>query len=182
MSQVTIHHPSSYGYSGQVGLPASVTGGSSATFQFAGLTPGAHTVTWGGGTPTTNAITVAADGTASAAHTYPAGPGTYTMYVTEDATGRRVAQRTIVLPYTGGGGFAPKSIMQPPEGEGEPDEPENGEAPANGEELFDPGEYTVAAVVEYAEAYPEDLEDIIAAEEAGKARTTLLNSLYAMRP
>lgn len=101
MSQVAVHHPSSYSLPGQVTLPATITGGAAATFNFASLNPGAHTITWGGGAPAANAMTVAANGTASGAHTYPAGPGTYTMSVVEDATSRRVASRTITLPYTG---------------------------------------------------------------------------------
>jgi len=101
VSQVAVHHPSSYGLSGQVTLPATITGGAAATFNFASLNPGAHTVTWGGGAPATNAMTVAANGTGSVAHTSPAGPGTYTMSVVEDGTGRRVATRTVTLPYTG---------------------------------------------------------------------------------
>jgi hypothetical protein len=101
VSQVAVHHPSSYGLSGQVTLPATITGGASASFSFASLNPGAHVITWGGGTPATDAVTVAANGTVTQAHTYPAGPGTYTMFVTETASGRRVATRTVTLPYTG---------------------------------------------------------------------------------
>jgi hypothetical protein len=94
VSQVAVHHPSSYGLSGQVTLPATITGGASASFSFASLNPGA-------GAPATDSVTVAANGTVTQAHTYPAGPGTYTMFVTETASGRRVATRTVTLPYTG---------------------------------------------------------------------------------
>ena len=46
---------------------------------------------------------------------------------------------------------------------------------------YDPAEYTVNEVVEYAEDNPDQLEDIIAAEEAGKNRSTLISHLEALR-
>ena len=46
---------------------------------------------------------------------------------------------------------------------------------------FDPAEYTVEGVVEYAEANPTELDDIIAAEREGKNRTTLLSQLEALQ-
>jgi hypothetical protein len=57
--------------------------------------------------------------------------------------------------------------------------PEGGEE--SGDEEFDPADYTIPDVVAYAEDNPDQLEDIIAAEEAGKARSTLLSQLEAMR-
>ena len=44
MSQVTIHHPSSYGFSGQVGVPATITAGVSASYSYQSLDPstGSH--------------------------------------------------------------------------------------------------------------------------------------------
>jgi hypothetical protein len=182
VSQAAVHHPSSYGYSGQVGFPATVTGGSTATFDFRSLLPGAHTVTWAGGAPATNAITVAANGTASQAHTYPAGPGTYKMFVVEDATGRRVAQRTIVLPYAGGAGFAPMSMESAQgggDGEGEqmmmmsaPPEPE-----PEIQVGYDPGAHTVQEVEDFVNENPDQRDDILAAEQAGKDRVTLVSWL-----
>lgn len=172
MSQVTVHHPSSYGFSGSVGLPATVTGGSSATFSYQSLTPGAHTITWGGGSPTTDAMTVAADGTGTATHTYPAGSGTYVQFVTENATGRRVAQRTITLPYSGGAGFLPRSMPPLPGGdEGEGDDEE-----------FDPFDHTIAEVEAYVDEHPDETQGILDAEIAGKNRVTLVNWLQAQLP
>jgi len=46
---------------------------------------------------------------------------------------------------------------------------------------FDPADHTVPEVVEYVEAHPDEVEDIYAAETAGKNRTTLLNQLEAYR-
>lgn len=42
---------------------------------------------------------------------------------------------------------------------------------------YDPGEYTVAEVTDYATAHPDEVEAIGAAEAAGKARVTLLAAL-----
>ena len=47
---------------------------------------------------------------------------------------------------------------------------------------FDPGDYTVTEVIGYVEDNPDELEAVIAAEEAGKARVTLLTHLEGMRP
>jgi hypothetical protein len=163
VSQVAIHHPSSYGFSGQVGFPASVTGGTVATFSFQSLLPGAHTITWAGGAPATSAMTVAGNGTGSATHTYPAGPGTYKMYVTEDATGRRVAQRTIVLPYAGGVSFGPSGTSAS-NGDGESAAPMSEPPPVN-------------EVEDYVTAQPDERDAILAAEQAGRDRVTLVSWL-----
>jgi len=45
---------------------------------------------------------------------------------------------------------------------------------------FDPGDHTVAEVIAYAAEHPDQLDDIQAAETAGKARSTLLAGLEAM--
>lgn len=47
------------------------------------------------------------------------------------------------------------------------------------EEEFDPGDYTVDAVVEYVDENPDELDRLIGMEEVGKARVTLLEKLYA---
>jgi hypothetical protein len=49
-------------------------------------------------------------------------------------------------------------------------------------DVFDPAEYTVAEVVDYAITNPEQIDDLIAAEEAGKNRSTLIAQLEAMQP
>lgn len=46
---------------------------------------------------------------------------------------------------------------------------------------FDPAEYTVEAVVQYASDNPDELDDIIAAEREGKNRTTLMSQLEGLR-
>ena len=68
------------------------------------------------------------------------------------------------------------SPMMVGEGEGEEPPPEDEEG-----DFFDPADYTVPEVVEYAETYPDQLEDIITAERAGKNRSTLISQLEDLR-
>lgn len=46
---------------------------------------------------------------------------------------------------------------------------------------FDPGEHTVDDVVLYVDEHPDQLDAVFNAEQAGKARSTLLSQLDAMR-
>jgi hypothetical protein len=39
---------------------------------------------------------------------------------------------------------------------------------------FDPGEHTVTEVQDYLDAHPDQADAVLAAEQAGKARTTLV--------
>jgi len=48
------------------------------------------------------------------------------------------------------------------------------------DDVFDPAEYTIPDVLAYAEGNPEQVQDIIAAEALGKARSTLLAKLDAL--
>jgi hypothetical protein len=41
-------------------------------------------------------------------------------------------------------------------------------------QAYDPGDHTVAEVLAYLEAHPDQAEAVLEAEAAGKARTTLL--------
>jgi hypothetical protein len=50
-----------------------------------------------------------------------------------------------------------------------PPEPKTGAAKA-----YDPGEHTVAEVEEYIAKHPDQADAVLAAEAAGKARTTLV--------
>lgn len=49
------------------------------------------------------------------------------------------------------------------------------------EEGYDPSAHTVTEVIGYTEDNPDQLETILAAEQAGKARTTLISHLEGMR-
>lgn len=42
---------------------------------------------------------------------------------------------------------------------------------------YDPGAHTVNEVIAYADAHPGEVDAILAAERAGKARTTLIEAL-----
>jgi hypothetical protein len=42
---------------------------------------------------------------------------------------------------------------------------------------YDPSKYTVEQVIAYADAHPDEADDILAAEQAGKNRTTLVEAL-----
>jgi hypothetical protein len=53
-----------------------------------------------------------------------------------------------------------------------PPEPEPKAAAVS--QSFDPGEHTVAEVQEYLAAHPDQADAVLAAEAAGKARTTLV--------
>jgi len=69
-----------------------------------------------------------------------------------------------------------------PLAEGE-DEPEA--APESNVEVevgYDPGAHTVTEVIGFVEDNPDQLEDVIAAEQAGKDRVTLITHLEGMRP
>lgn len=47
-------------------------------------------------------------------------------------------------------------------------------------ELYNPADHTVAEVVDYAAAHPDDVGRLYDAEAAGKARSTLLTALEGM--
>lgn len=42
---------------------------------------------------------------------------------------------------------------------------------------FDPSEHNVADVLEHVEANPDQAADVLAAEQAGKARSTIIDAL-----
>jgi len=89
-----------------------------------------------------------------------------------------VAQPPINL--TAVSGVAPMMLMgAPPDGG---DGGDGGEEPPPEVQVgYDPGAHTVPEVEDFANEHPEQLEEIIAAEEAGKARVTLLSYLEGLR-
>lgn len=79
---------------------------------------------------------------------------------------------------------APQSRSAPPPEEPAPDEYDPN-APDEDYQLevgYDPAAHTVTEVIGYVEDNPDQLDGILAAEEAGKARTTLISHLESMRP
>lgn len=96
--------------------------------------------------------------------------------VTSDAAGYPAAgSYPMTITAVAGAGPTSGLMSAPPEGG------EGGELPPDEEDIFDPADYTVAEVMEYAEANPDQVDDLIAAEEAGKARSTLLSQLEALQ-
>lgn len=110
----------------------------------------------------TDVVSAASGGTVTSAASQNPAAGTYTL----------------IVPVASGA--APGLYAGAPPEEGS-EEPAPEETPPNGEDVFDPADYTIPQVLEYAEANPEQLDDIIAAEEAGKYRSTLLSQLEAMQ-
>lgn len=50
-------------------------------------------------------------------------------------------------------------------------------ATVSGAEVFDPGAATVAEVIDYVDAHPDETQAVLDAEEAGKNRSTLVTAL-----
>ena len=174
MSIVAVHGPNTFGSKGVVGGPGPVTATVSPTngliwtFTLDGPTTRAEAdFDWAfpGGTP----ATVADDSTPAAVTYAAAGSKTATLTVTGAGTGNNPYPPAGSYPitFTAVAGAGPQSgLMSAP-----PDEDE--------EEFFDPADYTVAEVEEYAEANPDQIDELLAAEEAGKNRTTLVAWLEA---
>ena len=99
--------------------------------------------------------------------------------MTNTATGQNLAVRTFTVPYAGGSGFAPSLVREPVSGDTTPPPDPGTEVPP---QPYDPGAHTVAEVEAYVADHPDELDAITAAEEAGKARVTLLNALYSLQP
>ena len=180
MSIVAVHGPNMWGGTGaggggtgavvtapQVTATADMSNGLKFTFEASDKTRVAADYDWAfpGGTPATTAdnkgpitVTYATGGSKTATLTIAAGAG-------PPAGG---AYPITVEALTAG----PRMLV----GEEEPEE-----GPGGMPEEYDPGDYTVAEVVEYAEDNPGELEAIISDEYAGKNRSTLIAQLEAMR-
>jgi len=77
-------------------------------------------------------------------------------------------------------GVDPLAPPEPePEDEYDPDAPDQDYEVQVG---YDPAAHTVTEVIGYVEDNPDQLEDVIAAERAGKDRVTLITHLEGMRP
>jgi hypothetical protein len=62
-------------------------------------------------------------------------------------------------------------------GAGESEPPVVPEQKSSSSGAFDPGEHTVAEVEDYVAKHPDQADAVLAAEQAGKNRTTLVSSL-----
>jgi hypothetical protein len=119
--------------------------------------PGPTTVTFA--SAGTKAVTMVATGAGEGANPYPVA-GTTNLPVTAIS----------------GSGQPGASLLSAPGDEESPDEED-----PDIEVAFDPAAHTVTEVIGFVEDYPDTLEDVIDAEEAGKARSTLLQHLESMR-
>jgi len=117
--------------------------------------PGPTTVTFA--SAGTKAVTMVATGTGEGANPYP-------------------PAGTTNIPVTAVSGAAPQLLTaeEPPAVAGDDDTGEMDVA-------FDPAAHTVTEVIGFVEDYPDTLDDVITAEEAGKGRSTLLQHLESMR-
>jgi hypothetical protein len=133
------------------------------------------------GSSTAGPASPIADTKNPAAVTFAAGAHTITL------TLNGVAQPPINITAVAGTGGAGVSLLGA-EGEGEEPPPEDEydpNAPDQEHPLevgYDPAAHTVTEVIGYVEDNPDQLDDVVAAEEAGKARVTLLTHLESMRP
>jgi hypothetical protein len=102
-----------------------------------------------------------------------AGAGTIVLTVAAGAGPPAGGTYTITTAPTAG---TPRSV----EPEGDEEEPPDEEEP-DVEVGFDPGAHTVTEVIGFVEDNPDQLEDVLATERAGKDRVTLINHLEEMR-
>jgi len=196
MSMVTVHGPNTM-YSkgnvtaGPVMATVNPSNGLIWTFRFTAPTTRALAdFDWAfpaDGTPAT-----ATDTRTPAAVTYAAaGSKTATLTVSGAGTGANPYPPAGTYPITvqAVAGVAPMMLMGE-EGGGEeppPEEPEDvydPNAPDEDHEVevgYDPAAHTVTEVIGFVEDHPEELDEVIAAEEAGKGRVTLLTHLESMR-
>lgn len=117
--------------------------------------------------------------------TFAAGPHTITL------TLNGVAQPSFVITAVAGAGTATGLLSfegdeEPPPEEAPPEEdvydPDADKVDYQVEVGYDPAAHTVTEVIGYVEDNPDQLDDILAAEQAGKNRVTLLTHLESMRP
>lgn len=105
-------------------------------------------IDWGDGSPVEEVV-LSDTGSQSVSHGY-ATEGTYTITAL-DSAGNALASSDV-------------TVTAPVE---EPSEPE----------LFDPGDHTIAEVQAYLAEHPEEHDRILAAEQTGKNRATLIDAL-----
>lgn len=102
---------------------------------------------------------------------------------TWDAPNQQVVHEDTAPPWsegTGGDAVDPvPQVADAPEAQETPEAPEAQETPVapQAQETYDPGAHTVEEVRAYVEQNPQEADAVRAAEESGKARTTLLDHL-----
>jgi hypothetical protein len=182
MSMVTVHGPNTMYSKAVVGNPSgsayatpNPTNGLIWTFQARDQSQPAANYDWA----YTGAAGVPASpiaDTKAPVVTLPAGAHTVTL------TLNGVAQAPFTITAVAGAGPTSGLMSAPDEGDGEEQVVED-DAPdeVDVEVGYDPAAHTVTEVIGFVEDNPDELEDIISAEQAGKQRVTLLTHLESMR-
>jgi hypothetical protein len=188
MSMVTVHGPNTM-YTGGAGVPVSAPGsgglitatqsqtnGLQYSFAVNSSRPAAD-FAWsftGPGSP------AAQPSVKSGTVTF-TGPGAVTIVCTvSNATGGAPANGTYTVTPPAAVSGAPR--MEEPTGQQAEAESYSGSA-GNGPQVdtvdvgYDPGAHTVHEVVEFAQAHPDQTQDLLDAEQAGKNRSTLVSQL-----
>jgi hypothetical protein len=190
MSIVSVHGPYTFGSravtqnaSGSAYATVDPTNGLIWTFYAKDQSQPAANYDWAyTGSSTAGPASPIADTKQPAPVTFAAGAHTITL------TLNGVAQPPITITAVAGTGGAGASLRSlPPDGGGgeEPPDEYDPNAPEQDHPLevgYDPAAHTVTEVIGYVEDNPDQLDDVVAAEEAGKARVTLLTHLESMRP
>lgn len=96
MSIATIHNLSMNTRRGTIAGDGTVSNNTLETFTFTARPSTGYTVTWGQGSPTTNAITTNGSGTVTQTHTYTT-TGAKTVTLTETSTGNLWSTQTITV-------------------------------------------------------------------------------------
>jgi len=118
-------------------------------------------IVWTGGRPAQAFL----DGTPAANVTaYPQGGGNDALVIDIDTTGQSVGPASLTVSVDGD--LSPIEVVTFTDAVAADDAPE-----------FDPEDYTISEVVAYAEAHPEEVKALYAAERRGKGRVTLLADL-----
>jgi hypothetical protein len=192
MSIVSVHGPNTFGSRsvvdvGPVQAVVNPSNGLIWTFSFNEATTRVAADfdwTFTGGTPATGT-----DTKGPVTVTY-ATPGSKTARLTVSGAGTGINPNPAAGNYdivvTAVTGVAPLMAGGEGEGEGEGEESFSRQAEPEGQgEVqvgYDPAAHTVTEVIGFVEDNPDQLEDILLAEEEGKNRTTLISHLESMRP
>ena len=184
MSLVTIHGPYTMYMQGGGGVTASVPPGARATvnptnglivtFTCEGSRPSGD-LTWAFGS---GASPATGNGVGPIVVTY-SGPGTKAVTLTVAGAGAPPpANGVLNMSVVVAGGTLRSVPHDVPEASQQSAEPE---PEVDVDVGYDPAAHTVDEVVEFAEAHPDQVDEILAAEQAGKNRSTLTSHLEHMQ-
>jgi len=190
VSIISVHGPNTFGTTqgGGTSIPSSGGGIAQATkdptnglkYSFSVPNPGARPAADFDWTFTGPGNPVAQTDRFSGTVTYTtAGAGTIVLTVAAGAGPPAGGTYTITTAPTAG---VPRMVEEEPQASQQSVEPDDdGDDTQEMDVAFDPAAHTVTEVIGFVEDYPDTLDDVIAAEEAGKGRSTLLQHLESMR-